>query len=199
MIRGTVYSAGCVVLRPRKDGVGKKPSGGGEPVGLEPVGREPVGREPASRELEVLLIWTRNYADPTLPKGKINDSEPTVDAARREVAEETGYQVEILDENPVTTERILDRHPPKLRKVIHWFPARVTGGAPEMRTEKELITRVRWLPVGEALRLMKRPDEITALTAIAGRYTPGATFVYKKPLKGELPCRKDGWDKARSK
>lgn len=114
-------------------------------------------------EWEVLLIWTKLYPDPTLPKGKIEPSESALACALREVFEETGYVVEALKTAPVTTETMLDKYPPIVHKTIHWFPARAVSGSPEHRTEKHLISRVDWLPVSEAVRQMRRADEITAV------------------------------------
>lgn len=63
-------------------------------------------------EPEVLLIWTKRYPDPTLPKGQIEPGESALACALREVREETGYIVEVLTDAPVTTETVLDKHPP---------------------------------------------------------------------------------------
>lgn len=129
----TVATAGCVVIR------------GGR---VEP---------------EVLLIWTKQYPDPTLPKGKLEDGESLVDCALREVKEETGYVVEIISDTPVVLEKILDRYPPVVRKTINWYLARAVAGSPEDRTEQALISRVGWVPVSQAMGQVERADEIEAL------------------------------------
>src|SRR5690625_3534269 len=97
----TVVSAGCVVFR----------AGESEP--------------------EVLLIWTKQYPDPTLPKGHLDPGESERDGAVREVYEETGFAVEVLTEESISIVTVLDKRPPTVHKTIHWFPARVIGGAPE--------------------------------------------------------------------
>lgn len=140
----TKTAAGCVVLR----------AGGAEP--------------------EVLVIWTKQYTDPTLPKGHVKPSESLLECALRKTEEETGYVVEAKVQNPIETERVLDAHPPIVRKVIHWFPASVVSGSPEMRAEKSLISRVGWLPVSEAITQMRRPDEIDALKRCVAVWTSSA-------------------------
>ena len=97
-------------------------------------------------EPEVLMIWTKQYPDPTIPKGRVETGETFVQCAIREVKEETGYVVEIVGESPEMTETVLDQHPPVVHKTIHWFLARVKTGSPANRMEKSLITRVDWLP-----------------------------------------------------
>lgn len=129
----TVVGAGCVVLRHGK------------------------------QEPEVLLIWTKQYPDPTLPKGHLEPSESERDCAVREVEEETGFAVDVLTDESIAIATVLDKHPPIVHKTIHWFPARVTGGAPEKRLEQDLISKVGWLPISEAVAQMCRSDEIQAV------------------------------------
>jgi len=114
-------------------------------------------------EPEVLLIWTKRYPDPTLPKGQVETGESILECALREVKEETGYLVEAVSTVPIVLETVLDKHPPIVHKTTHWFLARVRGGSSNERTEKSLITRVGWLPVPEAMNQMRRTDEIQAL------------------------------------
>lgn len=114
-------------------------------------------------EPEVLLIWTKHYPDPTLPKGRVETGESPLECALREVCEETGYIVDILCKTPITMQTVLDKHAPVVHKTTHYFPARVRTGSPQERMEKTLIRRVDWLPVSRALEQMQRSDEIQAV------------------------------------
>ncbi len=130
-----VRCAGCVVLRPGKDFL---------------------------ENPEVLLIWTLDYTDPTLPKGRVEPGETAEDAARREVREETGCDVSITDPEPVTVDALLAAHPPVIRKVIDFYLAHPTSES-FCGPLDPLIRRAAWVPVDQALRLMLREEEVTAL------------------------------------
>ena len=175
-----------------------------------PVGRPAGGSNEASTETpvvitagcivmrhgqgqdEVLVVWTGDYPDPTLPKGKVESGESPEQCAVREVREETGYAVVITDLRPVTVEAILDKHSPVLRRVRHFFLAEVAeadggsagtgegrlatpavsraGGSPGLQGPgTELPTRPGWLEVSEALRLILRREEREALEAMVAR------------------------------
>lgn len=121
-------------------------------------------------EPEVLLIWTKQYPDPTLPKGHVEAGESLVDCAVREVKEETGYTVEVINSTPILLEKVMDKHPPVVRKRINWYLASAIEGSPSERTEKSLISKVAWVPLSHALQWMQRPDEIEALQRCVGMF-----------------------------
>ncbi len=148
-----VISAGCIVLRPGQGGY------------------------------DVLVVWTGDYPDPTLPKGKVEPGESLEQCAVREVWEETGYTVTIVDPRAVTVEAILDKHPPVLRCVRHFFEAELAevrapsaqaighldGHSRPGAATDELPTRPGWLDAGKALTVMLRKEECQALEAITAR------------------------------
>jgi 8-oxo-dGTP pyrophosphatase MutT (NUDIX family) len=82
-------------------------------------------------ELEILLVHRPRYNDWSLPKGKLDAGETHEDAARREVAEETGFAVELGDE---------------LASARYWAMT-VTGGEFVANHETD---EVRWLPLDRA-------------------------------------------------
>lgn len=111
----------------------------------------------------VLLVWTRGYADPTLPKGSMEPGETALECALGEVTEETGYTVEVTHEEPVVVETVMDKYPPFVHKTVRFFVARPLGGSPALRLERSLVARVGWVAVSRAVNLMRRPEEIEAL------------------------------------
>ncbi|MGH7356882.1 MAG: NUDIX hydrolase [Candidatus Rokuibacteriota bacterium] len=71
----------------------------------------------------VLLIRARDLRDRpvwTLPKGALNPGETSVDAALREVREETGYQCEVVRELEAVT-YWFQRSGQRIRKTVRWF------------------------------------------------------------------------------
>ena len=161
----TVTTAGCIVLKPGQ-------------------------RRPGQGVEEVLVVWTGDYPDPTLPKGKVEPGESLEQCAVREVLEETGCRVRIIGPEPVVVEVVLDRHPPVVRRVVHFFeaepvdggsgepgkkglsppgPGRVDGSPRRPVETNALHTRPGWLEVGEALKVMLRCEERHALESIVAR------------------------------
>ena len=112
---------------------------------------------------EVLLIYSLDFPDPTLPKGRIEDGETLTECAIREVKEETGYDVEIVDDSSVVSRKILNSYLPIIRKSIHWFLGKAVSGSPDSRLEKNIISRVEWSSLADALNRIRRRDEKDAL------------------------------------
>ncbi|MFB6203710.1 MAG: NUDIX hydrolase [Candidatus Nanohaloarchaea archaeon] len=100
-------------------------------VGL-PIGSAAV----VVREGEVLAVDTGGYL--MLPGGMVNRDEGFEEAAKREVREETGYDVRILER---IRENVED-HPGV--EMVH--SAEITGGEPEGSWEGEPV----WIPLEEA-------------------------------------------------
>lgn len=112
-----------------------------------------VYRWTAVGQLEILLIkkaggfWT-------LPKGRIKAGEEERAAVAREVAEETGITgaVEGLVREVLYTIQKAGR---RRAKVVAYYLLRAEDGRPRPQS-KERIARVRWFPVGAALRRIRR-------------------------------------------
>jgi 8-oxo-dGTP diphosphatase len=97
---------------------------------------------------EILLVHRPKYDDWSLPKGKLERGEREEDAARREVAEETGYECRLLEELGVR--RYEDRHG-RPKQVRYWHMQPITA---EVFTPSDEVDEIRWLPVDEAVTLL---------------------------------------------
>ena len=103
-----------------------------------------VWRRGSKGSLKVLLVHRERYDDWSFPKGKLDKGETYEDAARREVAEETGLVCELGEELPSTW-----YHDAKGRlKLVRYWAMRVVGIEPWAPNDE--IDQRRWVTLGEA-------------------------------------------------
>jgi 8-oxo-dGTP diphosphatase len=108
----------------------------------------------APRGRELAVIHRPRYQDWTLPKGKLNPGERWQKGARREVREETGFELELGEFAGACG--YMTRNAPKV--VLYWH-MEVVGEcrfAPQDRTE---VDDIEWLTVPEALRKLTHVRE----------------------------------------
>ena len=98
--------------------------------------------------LEFLVVHRPRYDDWSLPKGKLEAGESGEDAARREVAEETGLICALGTE--LTTCGYVDRNG-RLKSVRYWSMT-VTGSEPWEPNHE--IDATRWISAAEAATLL---------------------------------------------
>ena len=92
----------------------------------------------------------------TLPKGTPSDGETVEQTALREVAEETGLEVNIL--KPVgAIEYFFTQQGTRIHKTVHFFLMEAVGGSLEGHDHE--FDEVRWFPIEEARRLLTYPTE----------------------------------------
>jgi 8-oxo-dGTP pyrophosphatase MutT (NUDIX family) len=102
--------------------------------------------------IEILLASRRTRRGDLawgLAKGGLEDGETNEDAALREVREETGIVAEIegaLGE----TKYFYVWEDVRIRKTVHFFLMRATGGDPEDRDDE--MEEIRWFPLERALK-----------------------------------------------
>jgi 8-oxo-dGTP pyrophosphatase MutT (NUDIX family) len=104
--------------------------------------------------LEVLLVGSTDTWG--LPKGTPAEGEGRVDTAQREVREETGLSVQVLE---ILGEILywFVAGGKRVRKTVHYFLMVPTGGDIEQHDwENE---RIGWFPLEEALRIMSYANE----------------------------------------
>jgi 8-oxo-dGTP pyrophosphatase MutT (NUDIX family) len=123
------YSAGGVVIRHGQDGAQLV------------LGRR---RHDGRRE-----IWS-------LPKGTPDGDETPEQTALREVNEETGLQVRILDTIGDIHYRFV-RNGHRIDKTVHYYLMEATGG--DLADHDHEFEDVRWFEVAEAEALMRFPTE----------------------------------------
>ncbi|CAN5656690.1 hypothetical protein BH23CHL7_BH23CHL7_22830 [soil metagenome] len=92
----------------------------------------------------------------SLPKGTPAADESVEQTALREVAEETGLNVRIIQ--PVgPIEYFFVQRGTRVHKTVHYFLMEVTGG--DLAGHDHEFDEVRWVPIEEARTLMSYPTE----------------------------------------
>jgi 8-oxo-dGTP diphosphatase len=112
---------------------------------------------------EFLLIHRPRYDDWSLPKGKLNRREGFLEAALREVREETGIE----GNRPVEVGSVGYETDARNRKVVRWWHMEMVGG--RFRPNRE-VDEIAWLPLHKATKrlqytndrmVLQRTDELT--------------------------------------
>jgi 8-oxo-dGTP pyrophosphatase MutT (NUDIX family) len=109
----------------------------------------------------------------SLPKGGVEEGESLIEAARREIYEETGITDLVLIEELGTYDRYSigrdgtgeDHSLPMGRRTFFLFHTKETAFTP---TDGE-ITEARWVTVDEALSLLTHPRDVEFLASVRGR------------------------------
>ncbi|TXS72115.1 NUDIX hydrolase [Streptomyces sp. sk2.1] len=115
-------------------------------------------RAERSGELEICLVHRPRYDDWSHPKGKLKRGEPALDAARREVLEETGHHCVPGAPLP-TVHYLVDGRP----KEVSYWAAEAAGGAFVPGSE---VDRVCWLPFSAARARLTRDRDRDVLDAL---------------------------------
>ena len=114
--------------------------------------------------LETAVVHRPKYDDWSLPKGKLDAGEHPLQAAVREVGEETGLTVAVGRRSVQT--RYEHRQGPK--RVDYWTMQHVAG---EFVVNEE-VDELRWLPVAEAAPLVTHPHDAAVLADLARTDVP---------------------------
>ncbi|WP_203758721.1 NUDIX hydrolase [Cellulomonas chitinilytica] len=128
--------------------------------------------------LQVALVHRPRYRDWSWPKGKLDPGESVVQAATREVAEETGHDVVLGMPLPSLEYDLSDGR----LKRVHYWAAQVAGRPdaaalrarpPVPRASREEIDQVRWLDVDVAAKRLTRPEDVAPLAALVEDHVKG--------------------------
>ncbi|MFZ1155322.1 MAG: NUDIX domain-containing protein [Solirubrobacteraceae bacterium] len=108
----------------------------------------------------LVIVPTRRAADGShvlgLPKGHLDDGETLLQAATREVREETGVQAEPLEElGEVRYWYVRDRV--KVSKSVFFFLFRYVSG--DLADHDDEVLEVRWMGLAEAQKALNYPGE----------------------------------------
>ncbi len=119
--------------------------------------------------LAVAMIRTRNLkGEPvwTLPKGTPDEGESPEETAVREVAEETGLKVRILQPLEANTYWFVSTQDrARYRKTVRLYLMEATGG--DTGDHDYEIDEVRWVSIDEAVRMATYPSDRKVLKAVA--------------------------------
>jgi 8-oxo-dGTP pyrophosphatase MutT (NUDIX family) len=102
----------------------------------------------------------------TLPKGTPNPHETTEQTAIREVTEETGLEVRIL-ERLSSIEYTFIQGGTRIHKTVHYFLMEPSGG--DLSRHDHEFEQVRWLPFAEASGLLTFATERALVASVAER------------------------------
>lgn len=108
----------------------------------------------------LVIVPTRRAADGSqvlaLPKGHLDDGETIVQAATREVREETGVVAEPVQElGEVRYWYVRDRR--RVAKSVYFFLFRLLGG--DLVDHDEEVLEVRWMALAEAQKALSYAGE----------------------------------------
>jgi 8-oxo-dGTP diphosphatase len=121
---------------------------------------------------EFLLVHRPSYDDWSLPKGKLDRREGFLEAALREVREETGIQAN----RPIEIGSVGYETGAGNRKVVRWWLMNVVGG--KFRPNHE-VDEIAWLTRGKAnKRLVYRNDRNVLARANALANDPTSSTIY---------------------
>lgn len=121
---------------------------------------------------KIAVIHRPRYNDWSLPKGKVDRGENMVNAAMREITEETGLAVQLgamvgCVNYPVK----------KNTKVVFYWNATVTGGEFSADTTDGEVDELRWLAPEQAIELVSYAADRAVITAATQRRQQVASTV----------------------
>jgi len=122
----------------------------------------------------IVIVPTRRAADGSrvlaLPKGHPDGSESALDAALREVREETGVVAELV-ESLGQVRYWYQRDGRRIAKVVEFFLLRYVEG--DLADHDHEVEDARWVPAEEAARTLSYAGERDMVKRVMSRADPG--------------------------
>lgn len=113
---------------------------------IESYGIIPLVQEQG--DWKVLLILHKEGNHWGFPKGRSEKGEEPIEAAIRELKEETGLHVdEVLKKDPFVERYQFRRKREMIVKTVHYFPARVSGS---LELQQDEIRDAKWVALKQA-------------------------------------------------
>jgi len=103
---------------------------------------------------EFAVVHRRRYGDWCLPKGKLQPGETLVAAARREVKEETGWEVELADGAGEVAYDVAGE-----KKTVTFWNMTPKAGATQQPTDPEEVQEVQWFELRQGLERLSYAAE----------------------------------------
>ena len=119
-----------------------------------------IVRRAGAAGAEVLVVHRPHRRDWSLPKGKVDPGETLIEAARREILEETGFEAELAE--PVATLRYRDSR--ARSKAVVYFVGTVVRG---QFTPNDEVDEIRWCTMSRAAALLTYPHDARMLAELA--------------------------------
>lgn len=143
----------------------------------------------------IAVVQMRKYEAWVLPKGKLARGETMIAAARREVIEETGYDVSVHEFLGTLAFEVGGRP-----KIVQFWRMVARGDEPVSALMRD-VQAVQWLPLAEALEILTHLREREFLRnvgpiAIASSRAGASGLVIpavEKPCCGDLVDRMRAW------
>jgi 8-oxo-dGTP diphosphatase len=111
---------------------------------------------------QIAVVQRRKDNGWVLPKGKLKAKESAISAARREVSEETGHDVDVREFLGVIYYWASGRP-----KVVHFW--RMQAASARGRTLTSDIKALKWLPLASAIERLSMPHEQAFLRQVGRR------------------------------
>jgi 8-oxo-dGTP diphosphatase len=108
---------------------------------------------------EVMIVHRKRYGDWVLPKGKLRPSESFPEAARREVQEETGCSIHLLEYLRAIGYPVKD-----VPKVVLFWKMSLAGQ--HDIADKAEVEEVAWMEIAEALQRLTHSEERAFLSRV---------------------------------